>query len=105
MTQQPITIDAANGQQTLKANLVDSAGNPEVLTGYNYLWAFTDPTGALAINGPLANSGTIQVTPVLSGTITASVQGTKSGSSTTLTDNFTITVIGAPAGIVVTLGS
>ena len=99
----PINLNAADGQKTLTAVLVDSGGNPLTLTGYNFLWGFSDNGSILAVNGPLANGGSIPVTPVASGTVTVNVQAQRSGSNVIVTGTTTVNVTGAPASIVITV--
>lgn len=101
LTNTPIALNAANGQQTLSATLVDSSGNPVNLSGYSFLWSFNDNGAILSINGPLSNGGSVPVTPVGSGTVTVTVQASKSGSTVSGTN--TINVTGAPAGVVIQL--
>lgn len=93
------------GQHTLTANFVDTSGTPITgLTGYNFLWNFSDNGAILTVNGPLASGNpTIPVTPTgAPGTSTGTVSATKSGSTQSFNGTFTITVQGAIAGIVVT---
>ena len=101
ISNQPIAMNAADGQKTLTAVLVDSQGNPLTLSGYNFVWSFSDNGTILAVNGPLA-AVSVPVTPVASGTVTVTVQAQRSGSNVVVTGTNTINVSGAPASIVIT---